>query len=108
MVALSTSGLPGTRGRPTVTREDVEGMLLDQRILIEMRLQTVKLEIVQHVIEEFARLRDFISTLVPPSGGTSISAAAPVVNEQNIWDNPHKAGEGSDERSPYNDNNANE
>ncbi|CAA3012872.1 Hypothetical predicted protein [Olea europaea subsp. europaea] len=84
MVVLSTSGLQVTHGGPTVMREDVEGMLLDQRILIEMRLQTVKLEIIQHVTEEFPRLRDFISTLVPPSGGTSTSAAAPVMNEPNI------------------------
>ncbi|CAA2977844.1 60S ribosomal L21 [Olea europaea subsp. europaea] len=90
MVALSTSGLQSTQGGPTVTREDVEGMLLDQRILFEMRLRTVKLEIIQHVTEEVARRRDFISTLVTPSGGTSTFAAAPVVNEPNIWDDPHE------------------
>ncbi|CAA2968097.1 Hypothetical predicted protein [Olea europaea subsp. europaea] len=90
IVGPSTSGLQGTRGGLTMTREDVEGMLLDQRILFEMMLRTVKHEIMQHVIEEFARLRDFISILVPPSGGTSTSAAAPVVNEPHIWDNPHE------------------
>ncbi|CAA3009977.1 Hypothetical predicted protein [Olea europaea subsp. europaea] len=61
-----------------------------------MRLRTVKLEIIQHVNEEFARLRDFISTLVPPFSGTSISATAPVVNESNIWDNPHEDVDGGD------------
>ncbi|CAA3019553.1 Hypothetical predicted protein [Olea europaea subsp. europaea] len=70
----------------TMTREDVEGMLYDQHILFEMRLRTVKLEIMQHVTGEFAKLRDFISTLVPPSSGTSTSAAAPVVNEPNLLD----------------------
>ncbi|CAA3024704.1 60S ribosomal L21-1 [Olea europaea subsp. europaea] len=82
-------------------------MLLDQRILFEMRLRTVKFEIMQHVTEEFARLRDIISTLVPPSGGTSTSTVASVVNEANIWDDPHE-GEGSDERSPYDDDHADE
>ncbi|CAA3033589.1 Hypothetical predicted protein [Olea europaea subsp. europaea] len=84
-------------------REDVEGMLYDQRILFEMRLRTVKLEIMQHVTEEFAKLRDFISTLVPPSSGTSTSPIAPVVNEQNLWDDPHEDGQGSDVRSPHDD-----
>ncbi|CAA2955290.1 Hypothetical predicted protein [Olea europaea subsp. europaea] len=90
VVAPSTSGVQGTRDGATLTRKDVEGMLYDQRILFEMRLRTVKLEIMQHVTEEFARLRDFISTLVPPSSGTSTSTAAPVVNESNIWDDPHE------------------
>ncbi|CAA2959435.1 Hypothetical predicted protein [Olea europaea subsp. europaea] len=90
VVAPSTSGVQGTRGGVTLMREDVEGMLYDQCILFEMRLRTVKLEIMQHVTEEFARLRDFISTLVPPSSGTSTSAAAPVVNEPNLWDDPHE------------------
>ncbi|CAA3003883.1 Hypothetical predicted protein [Olea europaea subsp. europaea] len=78
-------------------------MLYDQRILFEMRLRTVKLEIMQHVTEEFAKLRDFISTLVPPSSGTSTSPIAPVVNEQNLWDDPHEDGQGSDVRSPHDD-----
>ncbi|CAA3015834.1 Hypothetical predicted protein [Olea europaea subsp. europaea] len=59
----------------------------------------------KHVIEEFTRLRDFISTLVPPSGGISTSVAAPLVNEPNIWDDPH---EGSDIRSPHDDDCADE
>ncbi|CAA2966307.1 Hypothetical predicted protein [Olea europaea subsp. europaea] len=103
MVAPSTSRVQGKRGGPTVMRDNVEGILLDQRILFEMRLRTVKLEIIQHVIEEFARLRDFISTLVPSSGGTSTSVAALVMNEPNIWDDPHEDGEDSDEWSPHDD-----
>ncbi|CAA3019852.1 Hypothetical predicted protein [Olea europaea subsp. europaea] len=99
VVAPSTSGVQGTRGGVTLTREDMDDMY-DQRILFEMRLRTVKLEIMQHVTEEFARLRDFISTLVPPSSGTSTSAAAPVVNKLNLWDDPH---EGSNVRSPHDD-----
>ncbi|CAA2954056.1 Hypothetical predicted protein [Olea europaea subsp. europaea] len=106
MVAPSSSGLQGTRSGPNVVREDVESMLLDQRILFEMRLRTMKLEIMQHVTDEFARLRDFISTLVPPSGGTSTSAAALVVNEPNIWDDSHEVGEGSDKQSPHDNDHA--
>ncbi|CAA2960065.1 Hypothetical predicted protein [Olea europaea subsp. europaea] len=83
-------------------------MLLDQHILFEMRLWTVKLQIMQHVTEEFARLRDFISTLVPPSGGISTSAAAPVMNEPHIWDDPHEDEQGSDIRSPHDDDRADE
>ncbi|CAA2989123.1 Hypothetical predicted protein [Olea europaea subsp. europaea] len=104
--ALPTSWVQGTRGGATLTREDVEGMLYDQRILFEMRLRTVKLEIIQHVTEEFAKPRDFISTLVPPSSGTSIFAAAPVMNEPNLWDDPHEDGQGSDVQSPHDDDRA--
>ncbi|CAA2989122.1 Hypothetical predicted protein [Olea europaea subsp. europaea] len=49
VVAPSTSGVQGTGGGATLTREDVDGMLYDQRILFKMRLRTVKLEIMQHV-----------------------------------------------------------
>ncbi|CAA2975958.1 Hypothetical predicted protein [Olea europaea subsp. europaea] len=135
VVPPSTSGIQGTRGKVTLTREDVDGMLYDQRILFEMRLWTMILEIMQHVTEEFARLRDFISTLVPPSSGTSTSAVAPVVNEPNLWDDPHEDvhggdidlcqddggrpspignldvnvdGQGSDVRSPHDDDRADE
>ncbi|CAA2974903.1 Hypothetical predicted protein [Olea europaea subsp. europaea] len=108
VVAPSTSGVQGTRGGATLTRENVEGMLYEQGILFEMRLRTVKLEIMQHVTEEFARLRDFISTLVPPSSGTSTSVAALIVNEPNLWDDPHEDGQGSDVRSPHEDDRADE
>ncbi|CAA3000914.1 Hypothetical predicted protein [Olea europaea subsp. europaea] len=106
MVATSTSGVQGMRGGPTLTRDDMEGMLYDQYILFKMRLRTVKLEIVQHVTDEFAKLRDFISSLVSPSGGTSISATAPVVNEPTIWEYPHEDGEGGEEWSPQADDRA--
>ncbi|CAA2938961.1 Hypothetical predicted protein [Olea europaea subsp. europaea] len=112
----------------------MEGMLYDQRILFEMRLRTVKLDIMQHLTEEFARLTNFISTLVPLSSGTSTSVAAPVMNEPNLWDDPHEDvhggdmdlcpdhggrpspignlevndGQGSDVRSPHDDNRADE
>ncbi|CAA2997374.1 Hypothetical predicted protein [Olea europaea subsp. europaea] len=39
---------------PCLTKEDVKELLLDQRILFEMRLRTVKLEIQQHVTSESA------------------------------------------------------
>ncbi|CAA3000533.1 Hypothetical predicted protein [Olea europaea subsp. europaea] len=64
----------------------------------------MKLEIMQHVTEEFTGLRDFISTLVSPSSGTSTSAVALVVNEPNLWDDLHEDGEGGDEQSPEDDN----
>ncbi|CAA3007200.1 Hypothetical predicted protein [Olea europaea subsp. europaea] len=66
----------------------------------------MKFEIMQHVTEEFARLRDFISTLVPPSSGTYTSVVAPVMNEPNLWDDPHEDGQGSDVWSPHDDDRA--
>ncbi|CAA2961167.1 carboxymethylenebutenolidase homolog [Olea europaea subsp. europaea] len=53
---------------PSLTRGDVEELLLDQRILFEMRLRTVKLEIQQHVTSEFTSLREFLATLVARVG----------------------------------------
>ncbi|CAA2974785.1 Hypothetical predicted protein [Olea europaea subsp. europaea] len=41
----------------SLTRGEVEELLLDQRILFEMRLRIVKLEIQQHVTSECTRLR---------------------------------------------------
>ncbi|CAA3003325.1 Hypothetical predicted protein [Olea europaea subsp. europaea] len=38
-----------------LTRDEVEELLLDQRMLIEIRLCTVKLEIMQHVTNEFVK-----------------------------------------------------
>lgn len=49
-------------------------MLFEQRVLIEMRLQTVKLEIFEHVAGEFARLRNFISTLAGSPVSTPLTA----------------------------------
>ncbi|CAA2954000.1 Hypothetical predicted protein [Olea europaea subsp. europaea] len=46
------------------SNDDVQGMLLDQRSLIEIRLRTMKLKIMQYVSDEFKKLKDFISTVV--------------------------------------------
>ncbi|CAA3004626.1 Hypothetical predicted protein [Olea europaea subsp. europaea] len=57
MQAPSTSyARPTTTIGLSLTTDGVQGMLLDQRILIEMQLRTVKLEIIQH---------DFIFTVSP-------------------------------------------
>ncbi|CAA2980490.1 serine threonine- kinase CDL1-like [Olea europaea subsp. europaea] len=72
--ATSPMHAPSTfYARPTaivgssLTIDDVQGMLLDQRILIEMWLRTVKLEIMQHMSDEIKKLKDFISIVVPTS-----------------------------------------
>ncbi|CAA3016114.1 Hypothetical predicted protein [Olea europaea subsp. europaea] len=63
---------PMTQTRPVGTsassliRGEVEELLLDQRILFEMQLWTVKLEIQQYVTSECIRLREFIVVLVAP------------------------------------------
>ncbi|CAA2998623.1 Hypothetical predicted protein [Olea europaea subsp. europaea] len=49
----------------SLMRAEVEELLLNQRTLIKIRLCTIKLEIMQHVTDEFVKVRDFISTLVP-------------------------------------------
>ncbi|CAA3027690.1 Hypothetical predicted protein [Olea europaea subsp. europaea] len=75
---------PTSYARPTAMAgsslmiDDVQGMLLDQRILIEMWLRIVKLEIMQHVSDEFKKLKDFISPVVPASGSTTTARAADV------------------------------
>ncbi|CAA3013059.1 Hypothetical predicted protein [Olea europaea subsp. europaea] len=56
---------------PSLTRGNVEELLLDQRILFEMRLRTVKLEIQQHVTLECTSLREFLATLVARAGPTT-------------------------------------
>ncbi|CAA2965345.1 Hypothetical predicted protein [Olea europaea subsp. europaea] len=56
--------------RHRLTKWEVEELLLDQRILFEMRLRTVKLEIEQHMTFECTRLREFIAAQVgahPPT-----------------------------------------
>ncbi|CAA2996158.1 Hypothetical predicted protein [Olea europaea subsp. europaea] len=64
--------VPTTHTRPvgtsasSLTKGKVEELLLDQRILFEMRLRTVKLEIEQHVKFECTRLHEFIATQVAP------------------------------------------
>ncbi|XP_022861285.1 uncharacterized protein LOC111381704 [Olea europaea var. sylvestris] len=67
-------------------------MLLDQRILFEMWLCTVKLEIMQHVSDEFKKLKDFISTIVPASGSTTTACATDVDPEPRLSDYEGFAG----------------
>ncbi|CAA2957642.1 Hypothetical predicted protein [Olea europaea subsp. europaea] len=43
-----------------------------------MQLRTVKLKIMQHLSDEFKKLKDFISTIVPASGSTTIACATDV------------------------------
>ncbi|CAA2964988.1 39S ribosomal protein L41-A, mitochondrial [Olea europaea subsp. europaea] len=68
----------------SLTRAEVEELLLDQRTLIEIHLCTIKLEIIQHVIDEFVKVRDFISTLVPPSLSRSTPPMAQAANEPTV------------------------
>lgn len=70
----STSTPRGAQSEATIPKSDVEGMLLDQRILLEMRMWTQALEIMHHVTTEFGRLRYFISTLVAPPVSTPANA----------------------------------
>ncbi|CAA2995277.1 Hypothetical predicted protein [Olea europaea subsp. europaea] len=62
----------------SLSTDNVQGMLLDQKILIEMRLPTVKLEIMQHVSDEFKKLKKFISTVVSASSSTTTTRTADV------------------------------
>ncbi|CAA3025224.1 Hypothetical predicted protein [Olea europaea subsp. europaea] len=74
----------GQTSGASLTRDEVEELLLDQRTLIEIRLRTVKLEIMQHVTYEFVKVRDFISTLVPPAPSRSTPPTAQAANEPTI------------------------
>ncbi|CAA3005806.1 Hypothetical predicted protein [Olea europaea subsp. europaea] len=62
----TTNSLPVQTSASSLTKGEVEELLLDQRILFEMRLRTVKLEIEQHVTFECTRLREFIAAQVTP------------------------------------------
>ncbi|CAA2952079.1 Hypothetical predicted protein [Olea europaea subsp. europaea] len=85
--APSTSHVrPTATAGSCLTTDDVQGMLLDQRILFEMRLRTVKLKIMQHVSNEFKKLKDFISTIVPASGSTTTACATDVEPEPRLSD----------------------
>ncbi|CAA3025781.1 Hypothetical predicted protein [Olea europaea subsp. europaea] len=68
----------------SLTRAEVEELLLDQRTLIKIRLLTIKLEIMQHMTNEFVKVRDFISTLVPPSFSRSTLPIAQAANEPTV------------------------
>ncbi|CAA3014829.1 Hypothetical predicted protein [Olea europaea subsp. europaea] len=83
--APSTSHVrQGQTSGASLTRDEVEELLLDQRTLIEIRLHTVKLEIMQHVTDEFVKVRDFISTLVPPSSSRNTPPTAQAANEPTV------------------------
>ncbi|CAA2968509.1 Hypothetical predicted protein [Olea europaea subsp. europaea] len=69
---------------PGLTRGDVEELLLDQRILFEMRLRTVKLEIQQHVTSECTSLREFLAALVARAGLTTAEPTTRVETEAGI------------------------
>ncbi|CAA2992939.1 Hypothetical predicted protein [Olea europaea subsp. europaea] len=83
--APSTSHVrQGQTSGASLTRDEVEELLLDQRTLIKIRLRTVKLEIVQHVTDEFVKVKDFISTLVPPAPSRSTPPTAQAANEPTV------------------------
>ncbi|CAA2993861.1 Hypothetical predicted protein [Olea europaea subsp. europaea] len=70
----------GTSGS-SLTRREVEELLLDQRILLEMQLRIMKLEIEQHVTLECKKLQEFLATLMAPVGWTTATAATPADTE---------------------------
>ncbi|CAA2963495.1 Hypothetical predicted protein [Olea europaea subsp. europaea] len=76
----TTSGTSGS----SLTRGEVEDLLLDQRILLQMRLRTVKLEIERHVTSKCKKLRDFLATLVAPAGSTPVAATMPADTEAGV------------------------
>ncbi|CAA2998090.1 Hypothetical predicted protein [Olea europaea subsp. europaea] len=83
--APSTSHVrQGQTSGASLTRDEVEELLLDQRTLIEIWLRTVKLEIMQHVTDEFVKVRDFISTLVPPAPSRSTPPTAQAAKEPTV------------------------
>ncbi|CAA3032663.1 Hypothetical predicted protein [Olea europaea subsp. europaea] len=69
---------------PGLSRGDVEELLLDQRILFEMLLWTVKLEIQQLVTSECTSLREFLGTLVARAGPTIAKLATKAETEAGI------------------------
>ncbi|CAA2955676.1 Hypothetical predicted protein [Olea europaea subsp. europaea] len=73
----------GTSGSG-LTKEEVEELLFDQRILFEMRLRTIKLEIEQHVTSECKKLGAFFATLMAPPALTPIAAAMPADTEAGV------------------------
>ncbi|CAA3005419.1 Hypothetical predicted protein [Olea europaea subsp. europaea] len=67
----TTNSLPVRTSTSSLTKGEVKELLLDQRILFEMRLRTVKLEIEQHVTFECIRLCEFIAAQVAPHPPTT-------------------------------------
>ncbi|CAA3000664.1 Hypothetical predicted protein [Olea europaea subsp. europaea] len=95
--APSTSHVrQGQTSSASLTRDEVEELLLNQRMLIEIRLRTVKLEIMQHVIDEFVKVRDFISTLVPPAPSRSTPPTAQAAKEPTVLATSAHDGNGGD------------
>ncbi|CAA2942565.1 Hypothetical predicted protein [Olea europaea subsp. europaea] len=83
--APSTSYIrQGQTSGASLTRAEVEELLLDQRTLIKIHLHTIKLEIMQHVTDEFVKVRDFISTFVLPSLSRSTPPMAQAANEPTV------------------------
>ncbi|CAA2959939.1 Hypothetical predicted protein [Olea europaea subsp. europaea] len=70
----------GQTSGASLTRVEVEELLLNQRTLIGIRLRTIKLEIIQHVTDEFV----FISTSVPPSLTRSTPPTVQAANEPTV------------------------
>jgi hypothetical protein len=70
----STSRNRGVQSGGGLSRSEVEDMLFELRVLIEMRLRTVKLEMFEHVTRECRRLREFMETMVRPPVSTPPTA----------------------------------
>ncbi|CAA3024180.1 Hypothetical predicted protein [Olea europaea subsp. europaea] len=73
-----------------LTKGKVEELLLDQRILFEMRLQIVKFEIEQHVIFECTRLPEFIAAQVAPHLPTTALRSTAPFSSSVLHVVPHK------------------
>ncbi|CAA3032537.1 Hypothetical predicted protein [Olea europaea subsp. europaea] len=94
----------GARGTSSSLRPpgDVEELLLDQRILFEMRLRTVKLEIQQHVTLECTSLREFLATLVARACPTTAEPTTRAETEAGISGSlPEDVYGGPAEPCPY-------
>ncbi|CAA2969317.1 Hypothetical predicted protein [Olea europaea subsp. europaea] len=87
---------------PGLSRGDVEELLLDQRILFEMRLRIVKLEIQQHVTSVCTSLREFLGTLVARAGPTTAEPATRAKMEAGVSGSlPKDVYGGPTEPCPY-------
>ncbi|CAA2967557.1 Hypothetical predicted protein [Olea europaea subsp. europaea] len=86
----------GQTSGASLTRDEVEELLLDQRTLIEIRLRTVKLEIMQHVTDEFVKVRDFISTLILPAPSRSTPPTAQAAKGPTVLATSMHDGNGGD------------
>ncbi|CAA2934489.1 Hypothetical predicted protein [Olea europaea subsp. europaea] len=96
--AVRTSGSSLTKG-------EVEELLLDQRILLKMRLQSVKLDIEQYVTSKCKKLWEFLATLMAPARRTTTAVAMLVDNEAEVsvrlsQYGAHIAGRPDDDQDP--------